>query len=90
MQFNKREVLELDGCHSKLLYDFLCHVLKGDLNTHLTRNEVLRELFDMGPVLVEDQPLTNKAAKAERASFWTEVDLKMIKCCWLSYDRDLG
>lgn len=70
VKFNKRETLELNGCHSKLLYDLLCHVLKGDLNTHLTKNEVLRELFDLGSVLEnEDELSKNKDQKNEQVNF---------------------
>ncbi|KAI6233878.1 hypothetical protein M3Y99_00856900 [Aphelenchoides fujianensis] len=68
VRFNKRETLDVEGCHSKLLYDLLCHMLKGDLNTHLTRNEVLRELFDLGKTLEEEDALNknSKAAKTEQ------------------------
>lgn len=69
VRFNKRETLELEGCHSKLLYDLLCHVLKGDVNTHLTKNEVLRELFDLGAVLEdEDELAKNRSQKIEQVS----------------------
>lgn len=70
VRFNKRESLNLEGCHSKLLYDFLCHVLKGDLNTHLAKNEVLRELFDLGLVLEnEDELSKDKTQKIEQVCF---------------------
>jgi hypothetical protein len=63
VKFNKRENLELEGCHSKLLYDLLCHVLKGDVNTHLTKNEVLRELFDLGSILEDEDELSKKKSQ---------------------------
>ena len=67
VQFNKRETLQIEGCHSKLLYDSLSHLLRSDLNSHLSKNEVLRELFDLGKVLENDEPAKlSKAQKMER------------------------
>ncbi|KAH7693409.1 interferon-related developmental regulator 2-like protein [Aphelenchoides avenae] len=67
VRFNKHETLQVEGCHSKLLYDSLCQLLKGDVNLHLTNNVVLRELFDLGPVLVVDEEKAlSKAEKVER------------------------
>ncbi|KAI6171333.1 Interferon-related developmental regulator 1 [Aphelenchoides bicaudatus] len=71
VRFNKRETLDVEGCHSKLLYDMLCHVLKGDLNTHLTKNEVLRELFDLGAVLEDDdEEAKNRTQKNEQRNIY--------------------
>jgi hypothetical protein len=57
----------MEGCHSKLLYDTLCHILKGDVNTHLGTNVLLREVFDLGPVAAEDdEKALSKAEKVER------------------------
>lgn len=69
VKFNKREVLQIEGCHTKLLYDSLCVLLKSDMNKHLTSNEVLRELFDLGPALEDDETLKSKGAKAERMNY---------------------
>ncbi|CAD5225426.1 unnamed protein product [Bursaphelenchus xylophilus] len=74
VKFNKAERLELSGCHSKLLYDYLCQCVKGDVNTHLTRNEVLRELFDLGPVTVEEEATKSKSAKNERKTQLSNAD----------------
>ncbi|KAI6189052.1 hypothetical protein M3Y98_00420700 [Aphelenchoides besseyi] len=69
---NKRETLEIEGCHSKLLYDLLCRILKGDVSIHLTKNEVLRELFDLGKPLEEEDTLNKniKALKDEQKSLF--------------------
>lgn len=71
VQFNKREQLELEGCHAKLLYDSLRNLLRSNLNMHLTNNEVLREMFDLGAVLEAEDPSSrpNKAHKNERVFF---------------------
>ncbi|KAL7072232.1 hypothetical protein ACQ4LE_008832 [Meloidogyne hapla] len=67
VRFNKRETLNIRKCHHKLLYDLLCQLLKSDLNGHLTKNEVLRELFDLGPVLSVEEPVKmSKSQKIER------------------------
>uniref|UniRef100_A0A183BK77 Serine/threonine-protein phosphatase n=1 Tax=Globodera pallida TaxID=36090 RepID=A0A183BK77_GLOPA len=74
VRFNgQRETLTVQGCHAKLLYDAMCQLLQSDLNRHLTSNEVLRELFDLGPVLNEDEPQKlTKAQKSERLSQFGE------------------
>ncbi|KAF7639327.1 IFRD domain-containing protein [Meloidogyne graminicola] len=42
-------------------------LLKSDLNRHLTKNEVLRELFDLGPILLlEENTKLSKTQKIER------------------------
>lgn len=42
-------------------------LLQGDVNMHLTNNMVLREFFDLGPVLVVDEEKAlSKAEKVER------------------------
>ncbi|VDM65603.1 unnamed protein product [Strongylus vulgaris] len=54
IKFNK-EALLLDSCASKLLYDICCELLRGGIVRQLQYNELLRELFDMGPVQEVDQ-----------------------------------
>ncbi|VDK63531.1 unnamed protein product, partial [Cylicostephanus goldi] len=49
IKFNK-EVLILDSCASKLLYDICCELLRGGIVRQLQYNELLRDLFDLGPV----------------------------------------
>ncbi|CAK5075468.1 unnamed protein product [Meloidogyne enterolobii] len=67
IRFNKRETLDIQKCHQKLLYDLLCQLLKSDLNGHLTKNLVLRELFDLGPVVSIEEPVKmSKSQKIER------------------------
>ncbi|KAI1724987.1 interferon-related developmental regulator (IFRD) domain-containing protein [Ditylenchus destructor] len=69
VKFNKREVLQIEGCHTKLLYDSLCVLLKSDMNKHLSTNEVLRELFDLGPLVEDNEPLKSKDEKTERMNY---------------------
>ncbi|KAL3088184.1 hypothetical protein niasHS_008045 [Heterodera schachtii] len=62
----------LDGCYAKLLYDALCQLLRSDLNRHLTTNEVVRELFDLGPVLNEEEQ-SQKMSKAQKLERRTQL-----------------
>lgn len=63
MKFN-RESLVLDSCASKLLYDLCCELLHGGMLRQLQNNELVRDLFDLGPVKqVEQQEKVNKFAK---------------------------
>lgn len=43
------ETLSIKSCRKKLLYEFICGVLHGSINSHLKMNPVLREQFDLGP-----------------------------------------
>lgn len=79
VRFNKRETLQIEGCHSKLLYDSLSHLLRSDLNNHLSKNEVLRELFDLGAVLESDEPSKiSKAQKLERVRTFMKIYPKLF------------
>lgn len=63
VKFN-RESLVLDSCASKLLYDLCCELLHGGMLRQLQNNELVRDLFDLGPVKqVEQQEKVNKFAK---------------------------
>ncbi|KAK6057748.1 hypothetical protein COOONC_04693 [Cooperia oncophora] len=63
VKFN-RESLVLDSCASKLLYDLCCELLHGGMVRQLQHNELLRELFDLGPVQdVTQHEKINKFAK---------------------------
>jgi len=64
VRFNRREELVTYGLHSKLFYDCLCQLLKSHLNKHLTKNTILRQIFDLGAILEEDESqMLNKSKK---------------------------
>lgn len=78
IRFNKRETLHIRGCHNKLLYDSLCQLLRSDLNSQLTKNVVLRELFDLGAILEMDEPTKlSKTEKQERLNQFGEQKKQM-------------
>ncbi|VDL68378.1 unnamed protein product, partial [Nippostrongylus brasiliensis] len=63
VKFN-RETLVLDSCASKLLYDVCCELLHGGMVRQLQNNELVRDLFDLGPVpVVDPHGKVNKFAK---------------------------
>uniref|UniRef100_A0A915PX93 Interferon-related developmental regulator N-terminal domain-containing protein n=1 Tax=Setaria digitata TaxID=48799 RepID=A0A915PX93_9BILA len=53
------ETLIINSCGKKLLYDFICGVLYGNVNIHLRTNPILREWFDLEP-LTEIFPMKMK------------------------------
>lgn len=67
LKINARESLEIDSWDKKRQYDALCKSLSSGMNLHLTENELVREVFELGPVV----PLgtaneNNKPSKHER------------------------
>ncbi|KAL1472000.1 hypothetical protein MTO96_023310 [Rhipicephalus appendiculatus] len=51
-----REVLELDTWSRKLQYDAFCQLLGSGMNLHLAANELLRDIFELGPVIAAEDP----------------------------------
>lgn len=43
------ETLSIKSCRKKLLYEYICGVLHGSINSHLKMNPILREQFGLGP-----------------------------------------
>uniref|UniRef100_A0AC34RJ56 Interferon-related developmental regulator 1 n=1 Tax=Panagrolaimus sp. JU765 TaxID=591449 RepID=A0AC34RJ56_9BILA len=64
VQFSKREVLEITSCVDRLFYDALCNFLQGSTNLHIQKNPIVREVFSLPPVPVEEViPLTKQEKK---------------------------
>lgn len=61
-----REVLELDTWSRKLQYDAFCQLLGSGMNLHLAVNELLRDIFELGPVLATEDHIISKITKFER------------------------
>jgi len=59
------EVLELQALQSKLLYDICCKFLHGGMNFHLKKNELIRDVFDLGAP-VEEGEGSVKLSKQQR------------------------
>uniref|UniRef100_A0A1B6DSJ9 Interferon-related developmental regulator N-terminal domain-containing protein n=1 Tax=Clastoptera arizonana TaxID=38151 RepID=A0A1B6DSJ9_9HEMI len=61
-----QEALSLDSWSRKKQYDAFCHVLGSGMNLHLTENDLLRDVFELGEKLVPLNIAANKASKLER------------------------
>ncbi|CAI4222113.1 unnamed protein product [Auanema sp. JU1783] len=64
IKFNKQNLV-LDTCESKVIYDLCCEVLHGGMMHHLASNEILRDIFDLGPIL----ETVEKVDKLSRLAF---------------------
>lgn len=62
-----QEVLVLDSWLRRKQYYALCHILGPGLNTHLTENELLRDIFELGARIIDNLPSV-KQTKLERVS----------------------
>lgn len=49
VNINNREVLEIVSWSQKCQYDSLCKVLSSGMNFYLTENELVRDVFQLGP-----------------------------------------
>jgi hypothetical protein len=63
-----RERLIVDSWCRKRQYDAFCDVLKSGMNLHLSENELLREIFELGPALSSLDANSSKVTKFERVS----------------------
>ncbi|KAF5274000.1 hypothetical protein FQA39_LY01115 [Lamprigera yunnana] len=61
-----QEVLILDSWTRRNQYYALCHTLGSGLNMHLTENELLRDIFQLGSKLVINESCVMKQSKLER------------------------
>lgn len=62
-----KERLELNSWLTKRRYDAFCHVLASGMNRHLTENDLLRDIFSLGPQrIVENDRETIKAERVKR------------------------
>ncbi|EGT37650.1 hypothetical protein CAEBREN_22763 [Caenorhabditis brenneri] len=58
-----QQTLCLNSCAIKIFYDLTCDLLHGGLAQHMKNNEVLRDVFDLGPVQLEPEATVNKQAR---------------------------
>ncbi|CAG0885768.1 unnamed protein product [Darwinula stevensoni] len=62
-----REVLELDSWRRRLQYDNLCTLLGSGMNLHLSQNELVRDIFNLGaPLPTNNLHAAHKVTKLER------------------------
>lgn len=66
---NKREKLEIQSWAMKKQYEMVCKALASGTNLHLTENELIRDVFEMGaPMPSLSSMQTSKPSKHERHS----------------------
>ncbi|CAG9534157.1 unnamed protein product [Cercopithifilaria johnstoni] len=74
------ETLSIKSCQKKLLYEFICGVLHGSINSHLKMNPILREQFDLGPIT---EVFPTKTEKLRRVAIHNAInktrDLQRLK-----------
>jgi len=64
---NKREKLEIQSWAMKKQYEMVCKALASGTNLHLTENELIRDVFEMGaPMPSLSSMQTSKPSKHER------------------------
>lgn len=63
-----QEVLCLDSWCRRRQYDAMCQTLGSGLNLHLAENELLRDVFQLGPKLILTDTHQLKQSKLERVS----------------------
>lgn len=61
-----KEVLKLDSWARKCQYDWFCKMMGAGVNYHLSVNEMIREIFELGAPLLIDKNNLNKPSKSER------------------------
>lgn len=64
-----QQTLSLDSCAIKIFYDTTCDLLHGGLAQQLLHNEVLRDVFDLGPIALEPAESANKQSRVSNFNF---------------------
>ncbi|RWS15151.1 interferon-related developmental regulator 1-like isoform X1 [Dinothrombium tinctorium] len=61
-----RERLMINSWSRKRQYEAFCQVLGSGMNLHLTENELLRDIFELGPPIDYSNNIAHKTSKFER------------------------
>uniref|UniRef100_A0A7E4ZQ42 IFRD domain-containing protein n=1 Tax=Panagrellus redivivus TaxID=6233 RepID=A0A7E4ZQ42_PANRE len=86
VRFNRQETLEITDCMGRLLYDNLCISLKSHMNIHLSKNAVIRDAFDLGPIVETDVVKETKQQKKDRQQ--TQVEMSKMRKIHRNKQRD--
>lgn len=63
-----QEILTMNSWTTKKQYDVLCQALGSGMNMHMTENDLIRDILNLGPKLCQTKLLSNKQSKLERVS----------------------
>lgn len=66
IRVNAHESVIVNSWASRVQYNALCHVLGTGMSIHLQENDLLRDVFGLGPPLLGTTAVSNKASKMER------------------------
>lgn len=66
VSINKREKLEIESWAMKKQYEMVCKALSSGTNLHLTENELLRGVFEMGAPIPSLSSATSNISKHQR------------------------
>ncbi|XP_050533857.1 interferon-related developmental regulator 2 [Daktulosphaira vitifoliae] len=61
-----QEILSMNTWTKKKEYDVLCQALGSGMNMHMTENDLVRDILNLGPKLCQTKLLSNKQSKMER------------------------
>ncbi|XP_050435954.1 interferon-related developmental regulator 2 [Adelges cooleyi] len=61
-----QEILSMNTWTKKKEYDVLCQALGSGMNLHMTENDLVRDILNLGPKLCQTKLLSNKQSKLER------------------------
>lgn len=61
-----QEILTMNSWTKKKQYDVLCQALGSGMNMHMTENDLVRDILNLGPKLCQAKLLSNKQSKLER------------------------
>lgn len=66
------EQLDIDSWRMKIYYDIFCSILGSGMNIHLAQNQTLRDIFELGSVLL-DKELISRDTRMNAVSFLFSV-----------------
>lgn len=66
IRVNDCQSIVIEDWTTKTKYDALCHSLGTGMKIHLQENDLLRDIFDLGPPLLATNMVKQKASKTER------------------------
>lgn len=79
-----QEMLLLDSWCRKKQYDAFCQVLGSGMNLHLTENELLRDVFELGEKLSPLTYASNKQTKQERVRHLNLIDFEILSVTYFN------
>lgn len=80
IKVNAYDTVIIDSWTRKTHYNALCHVLGSGMNIHLQENDLLRDVFNLGPSVSLDSLPASKSSKSERHMIHDAAFKARTKC----------